>query len=171
MIRAVRPVSLISASLPFVVAVSIVIVSFLPLGTSDDLLTLGPQLVLCFVFFWAVHAPGRMPPLAIFVFGLAIDLFSAGPLGFWGLIYLSAYGLTLLVRGWLVKKGGLVLWAAFSGLAALSAALAWALGSVYFTTLIPLWPLAVAGAVTIAVFPVLSWLFTRIAPVAHRTGE
>ena len=88
MIGSAKPASGFYKLVPFGVAVVVLFLSFLPVGIDDSMLTLGPQLLLCVVFYWAVRAPHMMPPASVFVLGIAIDLFSAGPLGFWALIYL-----------------------------------------------------------------------------------
>ncbi len=163
MFAAMRPVSLISSITPFSIALVVAFVSFLPLGASGSLLTLGPQLVLCVVFHWALRAPHLLPPVAVFVLGLAIDLFSAGPLGFWGLVYLSAYALVSWRRESLWTRGFFMTWIAFAVLAVIVTLLAWALGSVYFATLIAPEPLMISCALTIAVFPPMSMLFSWVS--------
>ena len=93
MIGSAKSASVFSKLLPFGIALIMLFLSFLPFGIDDSMLTLGPQFVLCVVYYWTVRAPEMLPPASVFVLGLAIDLFSAGPLGFWGLIYLSAYAI------------------------------------------------------------------------------
>ncbi len=170
MFDTVRPVSLIASLMPLGIAVFVVFVSFLPLGTSDNFLTLGPQFVLCVVYYWGLRAPHLLPPVAVFVLGLAIDLFSAGPLGFWGLVYLSTYALGLGLRDRLKHRGFLLQWLAFAGAAGLGAGLAWAMGSAYFAALLPPSPLAVSWAITVAAYPPLSVIFAVMSGVKLRRG-
>ena len=66
MIAAVRPVSLIASLVPIALALSVAFLSFLPFGAADDFLTLGPQFVLCIIFFWTLRSPAVLPPAAIF---------------------------------------------------------------------------------------------------------
>lgn len=167
MFAAVRPVSLISSIMPIVIAVVVAFVSFLPLGAPDSVLTLGPQLVLCVVFHWAVRAPHLLPPVAVFVLGLAIDLFSAGPLGFWGLVYLSAYALIAWRRKTLRARGFFMTWIGFAVVTAIVSAFAWALGSIYFSTLIAPGPLMISCGLTIAVYPPMSKLFSWVSGPAR----
>lgn len=154
-----RPVSLISGIMPFGIALIVAFISFLPLGAHGSVVTLGPQLVLCVVFHWALRAPHLLPPVAVFVLGLGIDLFSAGPLGFWGLVYLIAYALIAWRRETLASRGFVMTWLAFAIVAGIVTAFAWALGSVYFGTLIGPEALIVSCALTIAVYPLMAVLF------------
>lgn len=163
MFAAVRPVSLISSIMPIAIAVVVAFVSFVPLGAPDSVLTLGPQLVLCVVFHWALRAPHLMPPIAVFVLGIAIDLFSAGPLGFWGLVYLTAYALIAWRRETLQRRGFVMTWIGFAVVTGIVTMLAWALGSIYFATLIAPGPLMISCALTIAVYPPMSKLFSWVS--------
>lgn len=164
-----RPGSLISSLTPLAIAFLLFFISFLPFGLSDELLTLGPQLVLCVVFYWTLRAPERLPPWSVFALGIAFDLFSAGPLGFWALVYLCTYAVTLQARGAMRHRGFLVRWGGFLGVAAFASSIAWALASIYFGTLLSVAPLAVSAAVTVAVYPVLAVIFRAV--LLRRPGE
>ncbi len=170
MIGVVRPVSLVSSLLPMAIALLFAFISFLPLGASENLLTLGPQFILCIVFFWALRAPHLLPPWAVFMLGLGIDLFSAGPLGFWGIVYLSAYALVLLLRRRILRRGFFIGWAAFAAVAAFAAALAWGLASAYFGAVLPHLPLATSAAVTVLAFPVVAPLFGLLTGARQQKG-
>lgn len=154
-----RPASLANSTLPFGIALIVAFISFLPLGAHGSVVTLGPQLVLCVVFHWALRAPHLLPPVAVFVLGLGIDLFSAGPLGFWGLVYLVAYALIAWRRETLGSRGFFMTWLAFSVVAGIVTGVAWALGSIYFGTLIGPEPLMISCGLTIAVYPLMAVLF------------
>ena len=164
-----RPGSLVSSLTPMAMAFILFFVSFLPFGLSDELLTLGPQLVLCVVFYWTLRAPGLLPPWSVFTLGIAFDLFSAGPLGFWGLVYLSVHAATLWARGLMRHRGFVVRWGGFLAVAAFGSVIAWALASIYFGTLLSIAPLAVSAAVTVAVYPALALMFRAV--LFRRPGE
>jgi len=159
MIGTAKPASGLYKLVPFGIAVALLFLSFLPVGIHDSMLTLGPQLLLCVVFYWAVRAPHMMPPASVFVLGIAIDLFSAGPLGFWALIYLATYALVSVIpyRFW---RGGFVgCWMGFAIIAAVATALEWAFGSIFFGVLIPVKPLILGYLASAVIFAPLVLLF------------
>lgn len=52
-----------------------------------------PFLTLGAVFFWAERSPGRLPSPLVLVAGLATDLVTDGPLGYWALLFLIGLAL------------------------------------------------------------------------------
>ena len=168
MFETVRPVSLLAGLLPFGIALCAAFVSFLPLGAADGLLTLGPQFVLCVVYYWALRAPHLLPPLSVFVLGLAIDLFSAGPLGFWGIVFIATYALGLWLHDRVLRRGFLVHWMSFAAAGALGSLIAWGLGSIYFAAVLPPQPLMIGWAITAGAYPPLSMLFAIMSGAGLR---
>lgn len=159
MIGTAKPASGLYKLVPFGIAVALLFLSFLPVGIHDSMLTLGPQLLLCVVFYWAVRAPHMMPPASVFVLGISIDLFSASPLGFWALIYLASYALVSFIPYKFCRGGFLGCMAGFALIAAVATGLEWAFGSLYFGVLIPVRPLILGYLASVAVFAPLVLLF------------
>ena len=162
MIGSAKPASGFYKLVPLAVAVVVLFLSFLPVGIDDSMLTLGPQLLLCVVFYWAVRAPHMMPPASVFLLGIAIDLFSAGPLGFWALIYLAAYAVVSVLPYKFCSGGFMRCLAGFAFIASVATVLEWAFGSLYFGVWVPIQPLAMGCLASIAVFAPMVLLFDYV---------
>lgn len=65
---------------------------------SPQLALVAPFLPVVVVRHWAARAPRLLPEWAVALAGLCVDAVSQGPMGFWALVYLVAYGLGLMSR-------------------------------------------------------------------------
>lgn len=123
-----------------------------------------PWLPAVMIYYWTLRRPDLTPPGLSFIAGLALDLLSGGPLGLWAL---SLIGLTLgarLVRPWaegasLVRRTALF---ALALTAMILAALV-ALSASGIQSEVPLAPMLVHAAFTLAVYPFLEPLMNFIA--------
>jgi rod shape-determining protein MreD len=79
-----------------------------------------PVFALVPAFVWAIARPSILPPLALVVLGLALDLLWGGPLGLWPLCLLAAYALVFLARRMLSGQDFLALWGAFAAACAMA---------------------------------------------------
>jgi len=78
---------LIPAALSFVlVLLTVVPLPFPGYGTIVPMLALGS------VFFWAVHYPSLLPPVAVFAIGLVQDVLTGALFGAGAVVLLLAYG-------------------------------------------------------------------------------
>jgi rod shape-determining protein MreD len=57
-----------------------------------------PVFPLALAFAWALIRPSVLPPFALLLLGLFLDVFWGGPQGLWPLCLLTAYASTLAVR-------------------------------------------------------------------------
>jgi len=96
-----------------------------------------PDIALVAVFFWAIYGPSFLPPWAVFLLGLAQDFATGAPLGFWPVIYLSAYAFTMSQRVFFIGRSGWGVVFGFAVVAILTAAVAWVLGSIVFARWLP----------------------------------
>lgn len=151
------------AAFPVTIAALLLLLLAAPLGLPGQ-----PQLqqavALACVFFWSVFRPNGMPPPAVFLLGLLVDLLSLAPLGISVLLLLSAHGVALRTRRFLVSQGFLMVWLVFVAVAAGAAALGWALTCLLTFRLLPVTPALLQFGVTAGFYPALATLFTR----AHR---
>lgn len=168
MIRVARPFSWFSGLLPFGIALAAVFVSVLPLGAGEGWGAAGPQLVLAMVYYWAARAPRLMPPPAVFALGLAVDFVSAGPLGVWALVFVVMHAASLWLGARLEGRGFAVAWLGFGAVAAVSGALAWGLGSLYFATALAPEPLMFGAAASVAAYPAVAVVSGLLARLARR---
>jgi rod shape-determining protein MreD len=72
------------------------------------------------VFAWAMIRPSILAPFAVLATGLFLDIFWGGPMGFWGLSLLMAYGVVLRARSMLSGQGTPMMWAWFATVAAIA---------------------------------------------------
>ena len=125
---------------------------------------LQQAVALACVFFWSLFRPASMPPPAVFLLGLLLDLISLAPVGTGVVTLLIVHGLALRWRRALVAQSFVLVWLVFIGVAAGAAALDWGLASLLTFRLLPPVASAFQFALTVALYPALAMLFTR----AHR---
>jgi rod shape-determining protein MreD len=112
-----------------------------------------PVFPLSMAFAWAVIRPSVLPPFALLVMGLFLDVFWGGPQGLWPLCFLSAYAAVLVVRRLILAQDFLLMWASYAA----ATALAFAVGYVVMTMITAGPPNLIAVgwqfAATLALFP------------------
>ncbi len=146
---------------PLLIAFCLVVVSVAPLrlpGASY----LMPSLALMAIYYWGLHRPDLLPAPAAFLIGLLQDILSGGPLGVHTLIFLGVFGICVSQQRFFYGKSFLVVWWAFMTVAAAAMALEWVLNSVIAETMIAARPAYFKCLTTIAVYPVIAWIFARI---------
>lgn len=151
------------SAFPFGLSVLLLLLAAAPLGLPAAA-ELQQALTLASVFFWSLFRPAAMPPPAVFLLGLLMDLLGLAPLGTGIITLLIVHGVALRWRRAMVPQGFLLVWLAFIGVAAGAAALGWGLGSLLAFRLLP--PLAglFQFALSAALYPALAMVLTR----AHR---
>ncbi len=125
---------------------------------------LQPATALACVFFWSLHRPESMPPLAVFAIGLLCDLLGLAPVGSTVVALLLAHGLVLRARRVLVRLELAVVWLAFVGVAAGVAALQWTLTCLLTWHLLSPEPAVFEAMVSAGLYPALATVFAQ----AHR---
>ena len=120
-----------------------------------------PVFAMAPAFAWGMARPSILPPLALLVLGLFLDMLWGGPAGLWPLALLAAYAPVLFARVFLSAQGFWGLWAWYA--AACAAALA--AGLVFTSLRAGLLPgLVGVGwqfAATVALFPFANHLIER----------
>ena len=149
---------------PVACTVALMLLSNAPLGVADQAVML-PAVSVASVFFWSLFRPASMPPAAVFLIGLLLDLMGWLPVGDGVITLLLVHGLCLRWRRVLVRQGFLMIWIAFAGFAAASAALIWAIAALLAFRLLPLGPAIFQAVLSAALYPALAILFAR----AHGT--
>jgi rod shape-determining protein MreD len=151
-------------SFPVACTVALMLCSNAPLGVPDQPVIL-PAVTVASVFFWSLFRPASMPPPAVFLIGLLLDLLGWLPVGDGVITLLLVHGLCVRWRRLLVRQGFLMIWIAFFGFAAGSAVLIWAIAALLAFRLLPPGPAIFQAVLTAAVYPALAILFAR----AHAT--
>lgn len=154
---------LLRTLVPVTTIVLALVLVLMPWGINADewpavryMVPLGP---LALIHYWIVRRPWAVPFLLVFACGLVIDVATAGPLGFWALIYLLASAVVRLagtqLHGTLSGR-----FAAFAAGFVFAAAVIWIVASGYYLRPMEVEPvLAAAGALVLAypLFAAVLW--------------
>jgi len=151
-------------SFPSCVTVIIMLATEMPLGIPSQAALL-PAVCVISVWFWSLFRPASLPPPAVFVIGLLLDLRGYLPLGVGVLTVLTVHGVALRWRRALAEQGFLTVWIAFLPIAIGSAAMIWVLTTVLTFRLLPVIPTVFLAAITVALYPVVALPLGR----AHRS--
>ena len=149
---------------PLSTTILLMLLTEAPLGLYGQAALL-PAVTLSAVWFWSVFRPDGMPPPAVFLIGVLLDLLGWQPLGTGVLTLLIVHGLAQRWRRPLATHGFALLWAAFAGVSIGAAALEWALTALLTWHLLPPAPAVFQAVVCVAVYPALAILFAK----AHRS--
>ena len=158
MTRVLDHLDRVSAGLvPCVVAALLATLSAVPAH-----LPAAPNLGLIAVFYWTLHRPEAMPAFAALVLGLWQDILLGAPIGLHGVGFLLAHAAITFQRRLFSSMSFVVLWWAFGLTASLVAGLWWLATAVHHWRVVDPTPLAWQIALTVAVYPFLTWLFAKI---------
>jgi len=69
-----------------------------------------PVFPLALAFAWAVIRPSVLPPFALLLLGLFLDVFWDGPQGLWPVVLLGAYAAVLWARRLIMGQDFLAMW-------------------------------------------------------------
>lgn len=145
---------------PMVCVLVLGVLAVLPLGLPSDARFVMPMLPLIAIHYWVLNNRGYVPATFVFVVGLAIDVITRGPLGFWSLIYLIVHMIASLLTGGLSDTRA-KRWVGFVVVVALVAALQWAIASAYFLRWLDWAPFVTAACVVAPAYIVFSLSFGR----------
>ena len=120
-----------------------------------------PLQLIIFVFALSLQRKYVLPTLSVFAAGLLMDVLTAGPLGYWAIIFLITHTLAGLLARRSVHTSFPMLWVTFAATAATASITGWALASLYFVRLIDWQPMLIGAAAAIALFPVVVWPLRR----------
>lgn len=109
----------------------LVLLAALPWGLPSQDRFFLPLLPVIAIHYWTLRQPESLPEWSVFLAGLALDILTHGPLGYWSLIYLIAYVFAVFSAP-LSSHGATVRLALLAAALAGVAAAAWATASVYF---------------------------------------
>lgn len=119
-----------SGLVPSVIVLAAALLTALPWGLDSDLRFVLPQCVCALVYTIALHRPRSLPAVVVFAAGLAIDVMSGAPLGYWALVLLAACAIGLSQRS--AAGGALALTGQSLVALALLTALQWAVAALYY---------------------------------------
>jgi rod shape-determining protein MreD len=148
-------------ALPVVLAVFVVFVDLAPRPAAAGG-GLAPFLTLVVVYFWSVYRPDLMTYPAVFAVGLVYDVLSGQPLGGTALALLVGRGVLVARHRFFYAKSFSVIWALFLLWAPAVETLRYVAAASLLGAMVDPWPLVVQCALTVALYPALSWVLVRL---------
>lgn len=149
---------------PSLVLFLAVVVAAVPWALPAAASFIMPLLLIIFVFALTLRPNHELPTVSVFAAGLLMDVLTAGPLGYWAIIFLLTHTLARFYSRRAGEKRFAGMWLAFAATAAVAAIFGWALASIYFVRFIDWQPMFIGGAVAIALYPLAVW------PLRHLFG-
>lgn len=146
--------------LPVATTILAALVSILPLRI-PGYAALTPAFTLMAAYHWTIYRPDLLPPLALFAIGLIEDLLVGGPVGVTALLLLLTYVAVLSYRRYFVDRTFPFVWTGFTLLAIVAMLGLWALHCLLEGVLLDLRTTLFRAVLTIAIFPLASFLLGR----------
>ncbi len=150
----------IARCLPVATTVLAALLTILPVRI-PGYATLTPALALMATYHWAIYRPELLPPFALFAIGLGEDLLSGAPIGATALLLLMARAGVVKYRRYFVNQPFPFVWAGFTVLAGVAMLAFWALHCALAASLLDIRTTVFRLVLTIAFFPVASFLLGR----------
>ena len=147
--------------LPALTTLVLAVFSVLPLRF-PDYAAVAPLLALAAVFYWTIYRPDLLPPVAVFLCGITLDLLSGAPLGVAPLVFLLTRVVVLPQRHFFVDRLFPFVWGGFTLLAAAAIAFLWLLGSFFAGVLLDMRAATLQWVLTVASFPAVAYLLMRV---------
>jgi rod shape-determining protein MreD len=122
---------------------------------------LTPAFTLMATYHWTIYRPDLLPVLALFLIGTIQDLLSGGLPGVTAVTLLLARAIVLPQRHYFVDRRFPFIWAGFTLLTGGAMLFLWALHSMLAAELLDLRGPVLRALLTIAVFPIASFLLGR----------
>jgi rod shape-determining protein MreD len=148
--------------LPVLTLAILTLVSVLPWGLPSESRFILPLLPALGMHYWIMRG-AEFPEWLAFANGLAVDVLTSGPLGFWSLIYLIGYALSSLASrhaGMSMLARWLVVLAVLAGLCMA----AWLTSSLFYFEVADWQPFAWAALVATAGYPLLALVLGVFSP-------
>ena len=147
---------------PFLSTLCFVLVSVVPLQI-PGFAAVTPSFALMAVYHWTSYRPDLLPLTAVFVLGLLLDLLNGTPyLGVAALTLILARTAVLNGRRYFADRPFAVLWLGFLVIAAGAFAFDWAVVSLLDGTVLGTRPFIFEAALTVACYPVGSYVLVRL---------
>lgn len=151
---------------PFALTFFLVLASATPLRLPGGAVV-APSFALIAVFFWTLHRPDAMPPLAVFAIGLVQDVLSGEPLGVNAAVLVMVQAGLASQRRFFNGKSFSVVWLGFAIAAVGAYAASWALVSIWHGSVVDVRVAALRGLATIGWCPILCRLLLSLGPLSR----
>jgi rod shape-determining protein MreD len=147
-------------TLPVATTLLAAVFSVLPLRI-PGYAALTPVFTLMAAYHWTIYRPDLLPPLALFAIGLTEDLLAGSPIGVNALLLLMARSAVLGYRRYFVNRTFPFVWTGFTLLTIVAMLGLWVLHCVLDLSLLDFRSTLIRGVLTIAIFPLASFLLGR----------
>jgi rod shape-determining protein MreD len=121
-----------------------------------------PALPMIGIYYWSVYRPDLLVPSVAFATGLVNDVVLGAPIGVSSLAFLVIQGMTASQTRFFNGKSFLVIWSGFALLAAGALLIELVLESIVFGRAPLISALAIQYALTVCLYPLISWTFSRL---------
>ena len=146
--------------LPVATTIAALVISVLPFEI-PGYEALTPAFVLMAAYHWTIYRPELLPPLALFLIGMAADLLTAAAPGVSALVLLLARAGLMPRRRWFIGRRFPFVWAGFTMLTAAAMLIFWAVNCLLAWTVIEPRSTIIRAVLTISLFPVASFVLGR----------
>lgn len=155
--------------LPVATTLLAAVISVLPVQI-PGYAALTPVFTLMAAYHWTIYRPDLLPPLALFGIGLTEDLLAGSPVGVNALLLLLTRIAVLSYRRYFVNRNFPFVWTGFTLLTGLALFGLWALHCILDLSLLDLRNAIIRAALTIAIFPLASFMLGRAQRAVMGTG-
>ena len=155
--------------LPVATTLLAAVISVLPLQI-PGYAAATPVFTLMAAYHWTIYRPDLLPPVALFAIGLTEDLLAGSPIGLNALMLLLSRIAVLSHRRYFVNRMFPFVWSGFTLLAALAMLGLWAANCLLDLSFLDFRIAVIRAALTIAIFPLGSFLLGRAQRAVMGTG-
>lgn len=146
--------------MPAFTTMFLALLSVVPFGV-PSLTDVMPVVTMMSVFYWSVYRPDLIPPVVVFVLGLAQDILAGNPTGLMALTLLAIHGVTLTQRQAFLGKPFLIAWLGFAVISAGGFLLMWLITCILAAELLLTLAVVFQYLLTSVSFPLAAWVFVR----------
>jgi rod shape-determining protein MreD len=146
--------------LPVATTLFAAVISVLPLQI-PGYAALTPVFTLMAAYHWTIYRPDLLPPLALFAVGLTEDLLAGSPIGVNALLLLLTRVAVLGYRRYFINRTFPFVWTGFTLLTGVAMFGLWVLHCILNLNLLDFRSTVIRAALTIAMFPLASFLLGR----------
>jgi len=155
--------------LPVATTLLAAVISVLPVQI-PGYAALTPVFTLMAAYHWTIYRPDLLPPAALFAVGLSEDLLAGSPVGVNALLLLLARVAVLSYRRYFVNRNFPFVWTGFALLTVLAMFALWLLHCILNLSLLDFRNAVIRAALTVAIFPVASFMLGRAQRAVMGTG-
>ena len=147
----------INAVIPFLTILMLIFLMVLPynLPLISDIM---PFLTLIGVYYWSVFKPEFLPIWVVFILGVLQDILMGSPLGLMPLLLIVVQQFIFFQGRQFLERDFIFNWFVFVMLVIGFGIMSWGISSVYFRALLDYWDVLGQILMTIAFYPVITWL-------------